>query len=67
MKTELPEMSRDMFLKILWERFCNESTSHHSSTLHYARLLIECTGWDDPKSQELDRDIIVQLGGAPKP
>lgn len=60
MKTELPEMSRDMFLKIIWERFCNESMSHHSNTLRYARLLIECNGWE--KQQAGQNQPLTYIG-----
>lgn len=54
--------TREEFMLLLWERICDESLSHHPSTRTYMEMLAKYHGWDDPKSQELDKDIVVRIG-----
>jgi N6-adenosine-specific RNA methylase IME4 len=60
MNQEVPEMSRTEFARIVWERFCNESMSHHPNTLRYGQMLITIMGWD--KAAPQDYNIVVQVG-----
>ena len=58
--TPTPAINHEEFLKILWSRFCDESMSHHSSTLRYRRMLAEYQGWDKP--EPVKTNFVVKIG-----